>query len=150
MGYAVSLHVLAVVIWVGGMFFAYMALRPIAAEQLEPPARLTLWAGVFDKFFPWVIASIAVILATGFWIISALGGMANIGVHIHMMLGLGIVMMLIFGHVYFAGYKKLKAAVAAQDWPTGGKKLAQIRFLVGVNTIIGLVTTAIAAGGRYL
>lgn len=147
MAYAVLLHVLAVVVWVGGMFFAYMALRPVAATQLEPPVRLTLWAGVFDKFFPWVWLSIAIILATGFWIIfGPLGGFANIGVYVHIMVSTGIIMMLIFFHVFFAPYKRLKAAVAAQDWPTGGKALSQIRTLIGINTIIGLITIAIASG----
>lgn len=148
---AILLHVIAVVIWVGGMFFAYMVLRPIAATQLEPPARLTLWAGVFGLFFPWVWVSIAVILATGFWMIFAFfGGMGNVGMNVHLMLTLGIVMMLIFFHVFFAPYGRLKRAVAAQDWPAGGKALSQIRMLVGTNTIIGIITIAIASGGRYL
>jgi len=151
MGVAVLLHVLGVVIWVGGMFFAYMALRPVAAAQLEPPLRLRLWAGVFGRFFPWVWASIAVILATGFWIISAIfGGMVNAGMYVHLMLTLGLVMMAIFLHVYFAPYRRLKAAVQAEDWPAGGKALAQIRVLVGVNTLIGVLTIAVASGGRYL
>lgn len=149
MDYAVLLHILAVVLWVGGMFFAYMALRPVAAEQLEPPVRLTLWVGVFGKFFPWVWASIIAILVTGYWIIfSVLGGFANIGMYIHLMMGTGIVMMLIFFHVFFAPYKRLKAAVASQDWPAGGKALGQIRILVGTNTIIGLLTIAIATAGK--
>ena len=151
MGSAVLLHVIAVVIWVGGMFFAYMVLRPVAAGQLEPPARLTLWAGVFGQFFPWVWSCIIAILATGLWMIFAVyGGMGGVGLYVHVMLGLGIVMMLIFMHVFFAPYARLKRAVAAQDWPAGGKSLAQIRVLVGVNTLIGIVTVAVAAGGRYL
>ena len=151
MGFAALLHVVSVVIWVGGMFFAYMVLRPVAAGQLEPPARLTLWAGVFDNFFPWVWSAILAILATGFWMIFAVfGGMGGVGLYVHAMLGLGLLMVLIFLHVYFAPYRRLKRAVAAQDWPSGGKQLAQIRLLVGVNTIIGLLTVAIASGGRYL
>ena len=151
MASAVLLHVIASVIWVGGMFFAYMVLRPVAAGQLEPPQRLPLWAGVFGRFFPWVWASIVVILASGFWIIFAVfGGMANVGMHVHLMLTLGILMMLIFLHVFFAPYGRLKRAVAAQDWPAGGKALAQIRMLVGINTLIGIVTIAIGAGGRYV
>lgn len=67
MSLALALHVLAVVVWVGGMFFAYMTLRPVAAE----------------------------------------------------------------------------------DWPAGGKALAQIHGLVGINTAIGIVTIIIAAGGKY-
>jgi uncharacterized membrane protein len=151
MGFAALLHVISAVIWVGGMFFAYMVLRPVAAGQLEPPARLTLWAGVFDNFFPWVWSAILAILATGFWMIFAVfGGMGGVGLYVHAMLGLGLLMVLIFLHVYFAPYRRLKRAVAAQDWPSGGKQLAQIRLLVGVNTIIGLLTVAIASGGRYL
>ena len=148
---AVLLHVVAVVIWVGGMFFAYMVLRPIAASQLEPPVRLTLWAGVFGLFFPWVWTSIVAILATGFWLIfSKFGGMGSSPLYVHAMLGLGIVMMLIFMHVFFAPYGRLKKAVTAQDWPAGGKALAQIRMLVGINTLIGIATIAIGAGGRFL
>ena len=149
MGIAVILHVLAAVIWVGGMFFAYMALRPVAAAQLEPPLRLNLWVGVFGKFFPWVWVSIVTLLGTGFWIIGILGGFKAVGMHVHGMLALGIIMMLIFLHVFFAAYKRMKLAVAAEDWPAAGGKLAQIRFLVGLNTILGLVTIALGAGGRY-
>ncbi len=150
LGAAVLLHVIAVVIWVGGMFFAYMALRPVAASLLEPPQRLPLWVGVFGRFFPWVWVSIGVILATGLWMIFAvLGGMGAVALYVHAMFGLGLLMMLIFLHVFFAPYGRLKRAVAAQDWPAGGKALAQIRMLVGINTLIGLLTIAVGAGGRY-
>jgi uncharacterized membrane protein len=150
MDLALSLHVLSVVVWVGGMFFAYVVLRPEAASQLEPPERLALWAGVFRRFFPWVFICIGLILVTGFWIIvSVYGGFAALGLHIHLMLGIGIVMMLIFLHVFFAPFKRLKQAVAAADWAAGGRHLAQIRVLVGINLLLGVVTIAIGAGGRF-
>ena len=92
LGAAVLLHVIAVVIWVGGMFFAYMALRPVAASLLEPPQRLPLWVGVFGRFFPWVWVSIGVILATGLWMIFAvLGGMGAVALYVHAMFGLGLI-----------------------------------------------------------
>ncbi|MCW8964522.1 MAG: CopD family protein [Gammaproteobacteria bacterium] len=140
---AVMLHVMAVVIWVGGMLFAHMMLRPVAASQLEPPARLKLWVGVFGRFFPAVWVSIIVILVTGFWVIGIYGGFKGLPMHINIMMATGIIMMFIFSHVFFAPYKRLKQAVAAEDWPTGGKKLAQIRMLVGINTIIGFLTIAV-------
>ncbi|MFT5503992.1 MAG: putative membrane protein [Gammaproteobacteria bacterium] len=146
MNIAVMLHVMAVVIWVGGMFFAYMALRPVAASQLEPPVRLKLWVGVFGRFFPWVWASIVTLLVTGFMIIGFMGGIKGLPMHISVMMMTGIIMMLIFLHMFFGPYRRLKLAVAAEDWPTGGSKLAQIRVLVGINTIIGLLTIAV----RYL
>ena len=66
------------------------------------------------------------------------------------MLGLGSLMMLIFLHVFFAPYRRLTRAVAARDWPAGGKALSQIRILVGINTVLGLLTTLVGAGGRYI
>jgi len=150
MAIAIVLHLLPAVIWVGGMFFAYMALRPVAASQLEPPARLSLWVGVFNRFFPWVFASIALILASGLWIVYAVfGGFAATGLYVHVMLVLGILMMLIFFHVFFAPFKRLKQSVAQEDWPNGGRQLAQIRIMIGINLLLGLLTIAVASGGRY-
>jgi uncharacterized membrane protein len=143
------LHVLGIVVWVGGMFFAYMALRPAAASVLEPPQRLTLWAGVFDKFFPWVWVSVVLILLSGLHMLMVFGGVA--APHYALtMLAVGIVMMLIFGHVFFSPYKKLKRAVAAQDWKAGGAALAQIRLLIGINLSLGLLTIAVVFLGRLL
>ena len=151
MGIALLLHVLAAVVWVGGMFFAYAALRPVAASQLEPPLRLALWAGVFSKFFPWVFVAIAVLLITGFWmILSFYGGFAGVGLHVHLMLWAGLLMMLIFMHLFFAPFKRLKLAVAAEDWAAGAKKLAQVRLLIEINLVLGLCVVAVASGGRYL
>jgi uncharacterized membrane protein len=65
------------------------------------------------------------------------------------MLGLGILMMLIFLHVFFAPYRRLKQAVVSENWPEGGKKLAQIRILVGINTLLGLATIVVGTAGRY-
>jgi uncharacterized membrane protein len=151
MSIALFLHILAAVVWVGGMFFAHVVLRPIAAGQLEAPVRLTLWVGVFKRFFPMVFASIATILITGYWmVLSFYQGFDAVGMHVHIMIWTGYVMMLIFLHVFFAPFKRLKRAVVAEDWVTGGKSLAQIRKLVGINLLIGIAIIAIASGGRYL
>jgi len=147
LGIALLLHLLGVVVWVGGMFFAYMALRPVAASVLEPPQRLNLWAGVFAKFFPWVWLSIALILGSGLYMWMALDGMAA-PAYVFVMIGLGIVMMLIFAHVFFAAFKKLKRALAEQAWPAGAAALGQIRMLIGINLSIGLLTIAVAILGR--
>jgi uncharacterized membrane protein len=146
----IVLHLLAVVIWVGGMFFAYQILRPVAASQLEPPARLKLWIGIFGRFFPYVWIAVILLPVTGYLMIFNLfNGMGNAPVYIHLMNGLGTLMILIYLHVFFAPYKRLKRAVASEDWPTGGKALAQIRVLVGINASLGLIVVAIASGGRF-
>ena len=151
MSVSIALHLLSAVIWVGGMFFAYMALRPAAAQILEPPQRLQLWAQVFKLFFLWVWLSVIVILVTGYWMLfSVFGGFANAGMHIHIMHGAGIIMVLIYFHVFFAPYRRLRHAVVVQDYPEGGKQLAMIRKLIALNLSIGLIVVVVASGGRYL
>jgi uncharacterized membrane protein len=147
---AITLHLLAAVIWVGGMFFAYTALRPVAVIQFEPPARLMLWSAVFKRFFPWVIVSIIAVLGSGFWMISLLGGMAAIGIYVHIMLLISTIMMLVFFHVYFGPFKKLNSHIITENWPAGGAALNQIRKLILLNLALGLLVIVIASAGRYL
>ncbi|MEE9352414.1 MAG: CopD family protein [Thiotrichaceae bacterium] len=149
MNLALALHMLGVVVWVGGMFFAYMALRPAAVEVLQAPFRLRLWEAVFSKFFPWVWLSIILILASGYYIIFALiGGFGSTGLYVHIMHGLGIVMLFIFLHVYFAPFNRLKKSNATESWEPGGKALGQIRVLIGINLAIGLITIIVATAGK--
>lgn len=148
---AVTLHLLAVVVWVGGMFFAYMALRPAAASVLEPPQRMPLWVGTFARFFPWVWAAVILLPATGYWMIfTVFGGFQSLALYIHIMQGLGFVMIAIFLHVFFAPYARLRRAVAAGDFAAAGKALGQIRRLIGINLLIGLTLIVITSSGRYL
>lgn len=148
---AISLHVLSAVIWVGGMFFAYLILRPIAAIQFEAPQRLTLWSNVFAKFFPWVWASVVLLLGTGFWLIAVkFGGMKNVGAHIHIMMSMGIIMALIFMHLFFAPTRRLTRAVSEHNWQEAGKSLMQIRLLIAINLTFGLIVIVVATAGRYL
>ncbi len=151
MSIAVVVHLLSVVVWIGGMFFAWMILRPAAATGLEGPERLKLWNHVFGIFFKWVWLAILLILVSGYWMIfSVFGGMASIGIYIHIMQGLGLVMMLIFAHLYFAPYKRFFRCVEVKNYPAAADQLATIRRTVGTNLIIGLVVIAVAAAGRYL
>lgn len=149
--FAIALHLLSSVIWVGGMFFAYMALRPVAGSLLETPIRLTLWSHVFQRFFPWVWASVIILVATGLWmIIKYFGGMAEVGVHVHIMLTLGLVMILLFMHLFFSPYKKLQRAVVAKEWEAGSKALNQIRQMIAINLSIGLIVIVVGSAGRYI
>lgn len=148
---ALPLHLLAVIIWLGGMFFAYMVLRPVAAALLDPPSRLALWSQVFGRFFPWVWAAVFILPVTGLWMIFAeLGGMKNVGTAIHVMLLLGIIMIALFLHVFFAHYRKLNAALAASDIPAAAQQLNNIRRLVGINVILGLITVVVTSAGRFI
>ena len=151
MSYSIALHILAAVIWVGGMLFAHSALRPAAVQVLEPPLRLELWVQVFRRFFVLVWLSILILLITGYWMLfSYFGGFANAGMHIHIMQGGGIMMIMIYLHVFFSPYRRLKQAVIVQDYPLAGAQLNQIRQLIGLNIILGLLVITVASAGRYM
>lgn len=146
---ALALHIVAAVIWVGGMFFAYLVLRP-SVGPLDPAARLPLWRRVFGRFFPWVWAAIAVLLASGYTMVFVgFGGFSGVGLHVHIMQTTGIIMMLIFFHLFFAPWKRFRRAIAAGDFAAAARNLEQIRLLVGINLMIGIVTVAVGVTGRY-
>ena len=146
----IALHIIAAVVWVGGMIFAHQCLRPVAASQLEPPQRLSLWVGVFSRFFPLVWVSVIALPVTGYLMIFSIWqSMAATPLYVHLMNGIGVLMILIYFHVFFAPFNRLKKAVASQQWPDGGKAIGQIRLLVGINSVLGLIVIMIAAGGRY-
>ena len=145
----VAFHVVAAVIWVGGMFFALVVLRP-ATGPLEPPVRLALWERVLSGFFLWVWATVVILLVSGFaMVIWGFGGFSAVGTYVQVMMGVGILMMLIFGHLYFVPWQRFGRAVDAAEWPTAAKHIDQIRLLVTINLVLGLITVVVGAAGRY-
>ena len=146
---ALTLHLLSAVIWVGGMFAAYMCLRP-AAGPLEPPQRLALWRGFFQKFFPWVWVSALLLLVTGYWMLVAhFGGFKGAPLYINLMQMLGLVMVALYLWLFHGPWLKFKRAVYAQDWSTAGGHLNRIRQIIAVNLPLGLVVTVIGGTGRF-
>jgi uncharacterized membrane protein len=142
-------HALAAVVWVGGMFFAYQVLRH-AAGALDPQLRLDLWGRVFGQFFPWVWASIVALLVSGYgMILFGLGGFAGVGLHVHLMQGIGLLMMALFLHLYFVPWRRLRLAIERHDHEAAARQLTQIRRIVATNLVLGLITVAIGASGRY-
>jgi uncharacterized membrane protein len=144
-----TLHAVAAVVWVGGMFFALMLLRP-ATAPIEPGPRLLLWSRVLERFFRWVIAAIVVLLVSGYGMIFGVyAGFRGIGMHINIMQGIGIVMMLLFFHLYFSPWQRFRVALAQPDYPAAAGQLNQIRLIVMINLILGLITVAVGSSGRY-
>jgi uncharacterized membrane protein len=141
------IHLLAALIWVGGMFFAYVVLRPAAVEVLEAPQRLRLWNAVFRRFFNWVWAAVATLLVSGLYLIYLYGGIAHVARHIHIMLAMGLAMMVIYGYVFFACYVPFSLHVAKQRWKEAGEMLGKIRKLIAVNLTLGLLTVCLAVIG---
>lgn len=133
-------HIAAAIVWMGGMMFTVLSLRPPAAALLPPPQRLPLMAAVLARFLTMVGVAVAVLLATGLALMLSGGAGAPAGWKA--MAGIGVVMMLLYGHIVAAPYRGLKRAVAAQDWPAAGARMAQITLFVKINLALGWIAIA--------
>jgi uncharacterized membrane protein len=149
-GLMLVIHTLAAVIWVGGMFFAFMALRPAVNALLDPHLRLPLWKQVFERFFLWVWIAILSLFGSGLWIIFfVFGGMGATPIHVHTMLATGLLMTLLFTFMFFLPYQKMRRAVEQHDIGAAAKHLVAIRRVIDINLILGALTLVIASGARY-
>jgi len=140
-----AVHVLSIIVWIGGMVFTQFFLRP-AVAQLEPPARLRLMHDVLGRFFQAVLAASLLTLATGVWMLGRVakqvvqaGGSFEMPLAWTVMSVLGVAMVAIFLHIRFVLYKRLGRLVAAADWTAGGAALAQIRTWVSINLGLGVL-----------
>lgn len=143
------LHLSGVIVWVGGMFFAHFCLRPVAAAQLPPPQRLPLLAAVLGRFFGFVLLAIAAIFVSGIGAIHG-AGLAQLPIHWHLMMGLGLIMAVIFAVILGLFFPRLKTGVADQDWPAAAAAMNRIRQLVATNLLLGTATILIATLGNLL
>ena len=145
-GIVYTLHVLSALVWVGGMFFAWMVLRPAAVKALEGPARLKLWVEVFQGFFRWVWVAVVLLPVSGVGMIHLQHiGFETAPRYVQVMMGLYVVMTALFIRIQALMLPELRTAVTAQDWPAGAAVLGRIRRLVGINLLVGLLLVAIAA-----
>lgn len=142
-------HLAAAIVWMGGMAFMLLALRPAALAALEPAVRARLMDAVLRRFFPLVLLCIAVLLATagplysaGFRATRAATGTGGVPLGWNLMLLIGLAMVLIFGHIYLVGFRRFKRAVASSEWPVAAQAAAQIHALVVTNFVLGWLAIA--------
>lgn len=148
-----TLHLLSVIVWLGGMVFTHFFLRP-ALHPLDPAARVPVMHAVLTRFFRAVTVAIGVILISGLWMIGRVakqvvqgGGSFDMPMSWTVMAALGILMMLLFVHIRVVLFKRLTRAVEAADWQAGAQLLHQIRSWVAINLVLGVVIVVVTLVG---
>lgn len=145
----IGLHVLAAIVWIGGMFFATFILGP-ASKALAPEDRVALYARAFPRFFGWVWLAVLILLGSGYVILFGLyGSFATTPVHVHVMSLLGLVMAALFVWMYVVPFRRFRVAAAAGDVDRATSAMAAIRRIVVTNLALGLITSVIGAAGAY-
>ncbi len=144
-----TLHVLSIIVWIGGMVFAHFFLRPSLAA-LEPPVRLRLMHEVLGRFFQAVLVASLLTLGTGVWMLGRVakqvvqsGGSFQMPLAWTVMAVLGVTMVAIFLHIRFVLYKRLSRAVTASEWAAGAAAMAKIRTWVSINLGLGVLVVLV-------
>lgn len=144
-------HLLAAIFWVGGIFLVYMVFRPVAMAQLEPPQRLTMFLGIFSKFFPWVWVFIVALVISGYidWVIR-LGGFESPPLYLLAMEIIGWIMIVLFAWLYFGFYKQFKKHVEDKSFAEAGMVLhTKMRPIIVTNLVLGIVEAFIGVSAHY-
>jgi uncharacterized membrane protein len=140
--WVLAVHVLCAVIWVGGMFFAYLVLRP-SLSVLEPLQRIALHTQVFRRFFLVVWHAMPLILLSGFTMLFVFdGGAADAAWNINAMMLIGLVMSAVFVLIIFGPYARFRRTT---DRATAVASIDRIRKLIGANLVLGIITVVVAA-----
>ena len=144
-----AIHLVAALVWVGGMFFAHMVLRP-ASQFLAPNDLIALWTRVLGRFTLWVWATVVLLPVSGYGLAFELyGGLADSGLHVRAMHLIGWLMIGLFVYMYFVPLKRMLRMARESLTPEAAMYMGQIRRIVVVNLVLGIALAVIAAGGRY-
>ncbi|MDE2006120.1 MAG: CopD family protein [Rhodospirillales bacterium] len=142
LGWVLAVHMLCAILWVGGMFFALMVVRP-ALAVLEPAQRVALHNRIFARFFAVVWVAMALIVASGYAMIATLyGGFAHLPWNVNAMQGIGLVMAAVFLAIVFGPYRRFRAAAGTARALEAADR---IRRLIAVNLVLGVVVSVLAA-----
>ena len=140
-GWVLAVHVLCAVVWVGGMFFAYVVLRP-SMSVLEPIQRIALHTQIYRRFFLVVWHAMPLILLSGFVVLFGFyGGMEFVGWNVHLMMLLGLIMSAVFLLIFFGPYARFRRTT---DRTVAAASIDRIRKLIGINLVLGIVTVVVA------
>ena len=139
--WVLAVHVLCVVIWVGGMFFAYVVLRP-SLGVLEPVQRIALHTQVFRRFFLVIWHAMPLILLSGFTMLFVFdGGAANAAWNINAMMLIGLILSAVFVLIVFGPFARFRRTT---ERATAAACIDRIRKLIGVNLALGIITVVAA------
>ncbi len=142
------IHLLAVIVWLGFMFIAFMVLRKSTAQTLAVSWHLKLWELVFLHFFNWVWGANFLLLVSGLFMIYRSGGLANAAHYVQLMLLLGSLMFALFCYLFFSPYVHFSLAVKSHNWLQAEARLSSVRRTLLLNLILGILTLALVAIGR--
>lgn len=134
-GIILAIHLLAVTVWVGGLFHAEFVLRP-SVRELDNPSRLRVHLASLERFLAMVWIAMPATLVSGYLMLFGFyGGLNDINWTIQVMHPLGLAMAAVFMRIYFTHWRRLGAdPVLFELDPI--RRLSMLGLGLGVLTIV--------------
>ncbi len=143
-------HVLAVVIWIGGIFMLDLMLAPLLARFITAQdQRVHLLYGLLRRFFTWVWLAGATLVVTGYGMVFLYGGFGALSLAMWIMVVFGTCMVLLALHVFFAPFRQMGRAIKREDWKAAAGAAAKVRFLSGINLFLAFPTILAGVWGIF-
>lgn len=147
---AIILHLIAINIWVGGMFFIIVVLGKVVST-FDIPNQHAFWEHLLKRFFLWVWLAVFGLLGSGaVMIIHRFGGLTGSPLYVRVMATFGILMTLVFFTIYFVNYRRFLRELHAGNIEASRHQLRLIRQLGIVNMVLGLCVVIVIGGGPFL
>jgi uncharacterized membrane protein len=131
-----AIHLLCVVLWVGGMAFLLVTLRPSMAA-IDPAARLVLQGAVFRRFFRLVWQIMPMAIVSGLLLLILSYSHQALPWEVMVMQTGGVLMAAIFIGMVLVPNKRFQAKLA--DGTATAADVAPIRRLIWLSLGIGTI-----------
>jgi uncharacterized membrane protein len=150
MSVAFTFHTLAVIVWLGGLFFLCVVSQP-STRDLDAETALSLWHRTLSRFFAWAWISLLLILATGIsMVFLKFGGFSDIPILHQVNRAIGIPAIALYGYLYFGPWQQFRRAMSRHDLTAAQKDIARVRVVMAVILTLGVVASVVSAAGRYI
>lgn len=144
-----SFHIVAAILWIGGLLFLLLVLRP-ALASLPGPAALGVMRRVLERFLRLVWICAAALVLTGYaGVFLMFGGFASAGLHIRIMHATGMTMVVLFLLLWIGPWRQFRRHFDAGDLEAATKALRSIRQIATINLILGLITACVSVTGGF-
>jgi len=149
MTFVLPIHVLATIIWLGGLFLLSVVFAP-SARRLDQAPALFMWHNVLSRFFILAWICMALILVTGIALVFlAFGGFSGVPIIHRVNSAIGIPAIILYGYLYFVPWRRFRRAMWNNDLNAAEKSLGQARLLMAIIVSLGLVASVVSVAARY-
>lgn len=145
-----SIHTLATIIWLGGLFFICVVFA-LATRNMEQATLLSLWHRVLSRFFVWAWIGIGLILISGIaMVFLEFGGFSGIpAIHRANML-IGIPAILLYIYLYFFPWRRFRQALAINESHAAEVRIREARVIMSIIVTLGVIASVVSLAGRFV